>query len=48
MNEGQREDEWEGEESVVERCRVTVVVGLVVLVVENGSVGGYSWHIGAA
>lgn len=30
-----------------ERCRVTVVVGLV-LVVENGSVGGYSWHIGAA
>lgn len=32
---------------VEERCRVTVVVGLV-LVVENGSVGGYSWHIGAA
>lgn len=30
-----------------ERCRVTVVVGLV-LVVENCSVGGYSWHIGAA
>jgi len=35
------------EESVAERCRVTVVVGLM-LVVENGSVGGYSWHIGAA
>lgn len=35
------------EESVVERCRVTVVVGLA-LVVENGSVSGYSWHIGAA
>lgn len=32
---------------VEERCRVTVVVGLV-LVVENGSVGGYSWHIGVA
>lgn len=32
---------------MVERCRVTVVVGLA-LVVENGSVGGYSWHIGAA
>lgn len=32
---------------MVERCRVTVVVGLT-LVVENGSVGGYSWHIGAA
>lgn len=35
------------EESVVEWCRVTVVVGLA-LVVENGSVSGYSWHIGAA
>lgn len=35
------------EESAVERCRVTVVVGLT-LVVENGLVGGYSWHIGAA
>lgn len=32
---------------MVERCWVTVVVGLA-LVVENGSVGGYSWHIGAA
>lgn len=51
LSESQRERErgWGGgrEESAVERCRVTVVVGLT-LVVENGSVGGYSWHIGAA
>lgn len=47
LSEGRREDGGGTEESVVERCRVTVVVGLGAGGGKRLSHSGYSWHIGA-